>query len=93
MSAPPEPIEIRRKRLTHRSLYTGMKETDLLLGAFARRHVAAFDPGQLDRYEALLGEPDPAIYAWAIGREKPPPEHDHDVMRLLRDFASRPPPP
>jgi antitoxin CptB len=82
-----EPIEIRRKRLIHRSLYTGMKETDLLLGAFARASVGAFDPRQLDLYESLLGEPDPAIYAWAIGSEDVPPEHDNDVMTLLRDFT------
>ena len=86
---PAESIDIRRKRLTHRSLYTGMKETDLLLGAFARAHLGGLDAAQLDRYEALLGEPDPAIYEWAIGREPPPPEHDHDVMRLLQDFARR----
>lgn len=84
---PPEPIDIRRKRLIHRSLYTGMKETDLLLGAFARAHVASFDADQLERYERLLGEPDPAIFAWAIGREPAPPEHDDDVMALLRRFA------
>lgn len=82
-----ETIEIRRKRLVHRSLYTGMKETDLLLGAFARAHVPGFDTERLDRYERLLQEPDPAIFAWAIGREAPPPEHDNDVMALLRQFA------
>jgi len=83
----PEPIEIRRKRLIHRSLYTGMKETDLLLGSFARRHVASFDTAQLDQFERLLAEPDPAIFAWAIGRELVPPDHDNDVMALLRRFA------
>lgn len=82
-----EPIDIRRKRLIHRSLYTGMKETDLLLGAFARAEVAAFDSRQLDLYESLLQEPDPAIFAWAIGREAVPPEHDNDVMDLLRRFT------
>ncbi len=82
-----EPIDSRRKRLIHRSLYTGMKETDLLLGAFARAHVAGFDTSQLDRYEELLGEPDPAIYAWAIEQEPVPPAHDNDVMRLLRHFT------
>jgi antitoxin CptB len=86
-----EPLETRRKRLIHRSLYTGMKETDLLLGGFARRELPGFDMGQLARYEALLAEPDPAIYAWAIGREAPPPVHDHDVMALLRRFAGSPP--
>ena len=53
-----EPIEIRRKRLIHRSRYTGMKETDLLLGAFAQRYVPGFDTDQLDAYERLLEETD-----------------------------------
>jgi succinate dehydrogenase flavin-adding protein (antitoxin of CptAB toxin-antitoxin module) len=82
-----EPVEIRRKRLIHRSLYTGMKETDLLLGGFARRELAALDPSGLDMYEALLAEPDPAIYAWATGDVPVPPEHDNDVMARLRRYV------
>jgi len=86
----PEPVEIRRKRLIHRSLYTGMKETDLLLGPFARREVPGFSPAELDQYEALLGEPDPSIYAWAIGELPVPQEHDNGVMARLRLFAGNP---
>jgi succinate dehydrogenase flavin-adding protein (antitoxin of CptAB toxin-antitoxin module) len=83
-----EPVEIRRKRRIHRSLYTGMKETDLLLGAFARKVLPGLDSAGLALYEALLEEPDPAIYAWAIGREPVPAEHDNTVMALLRRFAA-----
>jgi antitoxin CptB len=81
-----EPIETRRKRLIHRSRYTGMKETDLLLGAFARRYVPGFDAAELDQYENLLQEPDPAIFDWATGREEVPPEHRNRVMDLLKTF-------
>ncbi|MBP6819708.1 succinate dehydrogenase assembly factor 2 [Ferrovibrio sp. MS7] len=82
-----EPIEIRRKRLIHRSLYTGMKETDLLLGGFARAHLPDFDATMLDQYEALLDtNEDPQIYAWAIGREPVPAEFDTPVMRLLKSY-------
>lgn len=84
-----ESLEHRRKRLIHRSQYTGMKETDLLLGPFARRFVPAFTPDQLDRYEALLAEADPDIFDWATGRATVPPIHAHDVMTLLRDFKSK----
>jgi succinate dehydrogenase flavin-adding protein (antitoxin of CptAB toxin-antitoxin module) len=83
----PEPIELRRKRLIHRSLYTGMKETDILLGAFARAHLPDYDAAALDSYERLLSEPDPAIYEWAIGVSQPPPEHDGALMRQLQGFA------
>jgi succinate dehydrogenase flavin-adding protein (antitoxin of CptAB toxin-antitoxin module) len=59
-----EDIEIRRKRLLHRSLYTGMKEVDILLGSFARRHLQTFTEVELDQYEALLENyDDPQIYA------------------------------
>jgi succinate dehydrogenase flavin-adding protein (antitoxin of CptAB toxin-antitoxin module) len=84
----PEPIDERRRRLIHRSLYTGMKETDLLLGPFARRHVPGFSSDQLDRYERLLEAGDPNIYDWASGRAPIPDEYDHDVMALLRNFKA-----
>jgi len=83
-----EPVDIRRKRLVHRSLYTGMKETDLLLGGFARSEVALMEMASLEMYEALLQEPDPSIYAWAIGRESVPPRHDNAVMAALRRYAA-----
>ena len=79
----------RRRRLIYRSLYTGMKETDILLGPFAQAHVPGFSDQQLDAYERLLAEPDPDILDWASGRQPIPAEHDHDVMRLLRDFKKR----
>ena len=81
-----EPVDIRRKRLIHRSVYTGMKETDILLGAFARAHVPGFDEGQLERYEHLLSAGDPVILDWALGRDTPPAEFDTDVLSLLRNF-------
>lgn len=82
-----EPIEIRRKRLLHRSRYTGMKETDLLLGAFAAQHLPTFSERELDIYENLLASyPDPQIYAWAIGRDPLPPHLENSVTKLLRAF-------
>lgn len=79
-------LESKRKRLRYRSWNRGMKETDLLLGRFADRHLDSFDARQLARYEALLRESDPDILAWIAGREAPPAEHDNDVTKLLLDF-------
>ncbi|MBI3506917.1 MAG: succinate dehydrogenase assembly factor 2 [Proteobacteria bacterium] len=81
-----ESLEARRKRLIHRSVYTGMKETDILLGAFARAHVPGFTPEQLATYENLLTAGDPNILDWAIGRDEPPPEFESAVLRLLINF-------
>ena len=85
-----ETTEERRRRLIHRSLYTGMRETDLLLGGFAKHYVPGFSDEQLDRYERLLMAPDPDIFDWATGRQPVPPAHDHDVMRLLKNFKAMP---
>lgn len=85
-----ETIEIRRKRLTFRSWHRGTRETDLLLGSFAERHLGAFTDEQLDRYERILENNDPDIYDWMTGRTPVPPEHDHDVMHLLKAFEFAP---
>ncbi|MEE8507236.1 MAG: succinate dehydrogenase assembly factor 2 [Kiloniellales bacterium] len=85
-----ESLDIRRKRLRFRSWRRGTKELDLLLGPFADARLDALDAAQLDRYEALLEMPEPLIYAWITGQGDPPPEADHDVMCLLRDFTARP---
>jgi succinate dehydrogenase flavin-adding protein (antitoxin of CptAB toxin-antitoxin module) len=78
-----ETIDQRRKRLIHRSRYTGMKETDILLGTFAVQHVPGFGPAELDMYERLLAEQDPDIFAWATGQAVAPREHDTPVLKLL----------
>jgi len=82
-----EDITIRRKRLLHRSRYTGMKETDLMLGRFANKYLKEFGEEELDIYEKLLKAGDPSIYAWAVGREDVPEEYDTSVMQKLKQFA------
>ena len=79
-------METRRKRLRYRCWHRGTKELDLLLGRFADAHVAALSPAQLDRLEALLEVPEPALYDWIVGRAAPAAAFDHDVMTLIRDF-------
>ncbi|MBO6827094.1 MAG: succinate dehydrogenase assembly factor 2 [Sneathiella sp.] len=82
-----EDITIRRKRLLHRSRYTGMKETDLMLGRFANKYLKEFGEEELDIYEKLLKAGDPSIYAWAVGREEIPEEYNTSVMQKLKQFA------
>jgi antitoxin CptB len=79
--------DIRRKRLLFRSWHRGTRENDLILGLFADAHLAAFDGGQLDRYESLLACDDADLYDWVSGRACPPAIHDHDVMRMLLAFG------
>jgi antitoxin CptB len=80
----------RVRRLIYRSSYTGMKETDLLLGQFARTHLAALSTADLDDYETLLAAGDPAILAFVQGQAEVPPELYNRVLILIRQFdASR----
>jgi antitoxin CptB len=82
----PDGMSDRRKKLVYRSSYTGTKETDLLLGAFARRHMATLSEAQLDSYEALLEIEDPRLYKWISGMEIAPESYQSDILDLIKDF-------
>ena len=69
-----------------RSRYRGFLEIDLVLGRFAAAHLDGLDEGQLDRYEALLGESDQDLFAWISGRRRAPARHENDVLDMLRRF-------
>jgi antitoxin CptB len=79
-------LETRRKRLLYRSVYRGNKENDILLGQFARAHIAGFDEAELDQYERILAAGDNDIYDWVSGRVAIPPEVDSPVLRRLLAF-------
>ena len=79
-------LETRRKRLLYRSVYRGNKENDILLGQFARAHIAEFTAAELDQYERLLQAGDNDIYDWVSGRMVVPTEADTPVLRRLMAF-------
>lgn len=81
-----ESQDIRLKRLRYRSSYTGTKETDVLLGQFAARHLTELSPQLLDEFEALIENSDADLYMWISGRKPVPPEWDTAIMALLKDF-------
>ena len=82
-------LETRRKRLLYRSVYRGNKENDILLGQFARAHIAAFDEDELEQYERLLAVGDNEIFDWVSGQAEIPPEADSAVLRRLKAFRVR----
>jgi antitoxin CptB len=84
-----EALETRRKRLLYLSWRRGMRETDLLLGRFADRHLRALSEDQLARYETLLETEDGLLLDWITRRVPPPAEQETDVLRLLIDFHDR----
>lgn len=78
--------DIRLRRLVYQSSYTGMKETDLLLGRFATMHLVGLSDAELDQYEALLEAGDDRIYAWVVAGEVAPETHDNRVLELIKEF-------
>ena len=82
-------LETKRKRLLYRSVYRGNKENDVVLGQFARAHIAEFNLEELEQYERLLSAPDNDIYDWVSGKAAVPPEADTPVLRKLLAFRVR----
>ncbi len=76
----------RLKRLLYLSQRRGTQENDLLLSRFAKSHLAAFTPDELDQYEALLEAEDVDLFNWIVGRTALPPAHDTPVMRMIIHF-------
>ena len=70
-----------------RSWTRGTQESDLILGSFAEESLTSLDDAQLQRFQALLDCSDPDLFDWIFEVSASPPEHDHDVMRLLRAFC------
>ncbi len=80
----PDYDDARRKRLRYRSRYTGCKETDAWLGAFADQHLGSLSEAHLAQYERLLQQPDGVVYAWLSGRGPVPMALDNELEQLLR---------
>jgi len=83
-----EQRDIRCRRLLFRSWHCGTQESDFILGSFAEKSLDELNSDQLDKFEALLDCADPDLFEWIIQGSAPPPEHDHDVLRLLRGFCA-----
>ncbi|MGB0572122.1 MAG: succinate dehydrogenase assembly factor 2 [Alphaproteobacteria bacterium] len=81
-----ETREDRIKRLIYRSIYTGTRETDLLIGNFAKRNLDSLNDELLDEYEALIDNSDPDLYMW-ISRRKPVPDAwNGEIIKRLQNF-------
>ena len=77
-------MDERLKKLRFRAWRRGFREMDLVMGQFADAFLESLPPEGLDAFEALLAEPDQDVYAWILGREAPPPEHDTPTLGLIR---------
>lgn len=84
----PADLDHRRKRLLYQAGHRGTQESDLVIGRFARAHLAAFDAEALDRFEALIAVPDADLMDWISGRAEPPAAHKTPVLELMIQFKN-----
>ena len=86
LSDTPPVLSDRGRRLIYQASYTGMKETDLLLGHFAKSYLADLSDDDLTDFENLLAAGDHWIYAWVTGNEAVPDAYNTPVFKLIKNF-------
>ncbi len=77
-----ETVENRLKRLKMRSSRRGIKEMDLILGAFAVEGLAKLNDADLDLYDAMLEENDHDLYQWVTG-QAPAPDQFSGLIAMI----------
>ncbi len=76
--------KIKIKKLLYQSWYRGNKETDKILGNFAKAKLESFSDKQLDEFEHILSQDDDNIYAWVCGKQKIPQKlKNNSVLKNL----------
>lgn len=76
----------RLQKLKFRAWRRGFREADLILGPFADAYVHTLSAEQLDIFERLLEVPDHDLYEWIVERQPTPPDHDTEIMRMIKIF-------
>ena len=80
-------LKERLGRIAFRAWRRGFREADLVLGPFVDQVGPTLDEPELDALEALLAQDDDhRLYAWIIGTEPTPAEHDTPLMAKIRAF-------
>jgi antitoxin CptB len=84
-------LDDRRRRLLYRAWHRGMREMDLIMGAFCEAEIGTLSDGDLAVFEALIEVPDPTLYGWINDPASIPPEVRTPLLdRLTRSRAHQP---
>jgi antitoxin CptB len=72
------------KRLRWRANHRGIREADLLIGAFFEAHHSSWSADDRAQFEAMLDEQDVDILAWANGTCAVPKHYQGSMMTALQ---------
>lgn len=86
MSQEVESRDLKIKRLIYQSWHRGCKETDILMGDFAKACLNDLDDTLLEQYEGLCAADDWDLYAWLTGNLAIPANLDNEIMHKLIAF-------
>ena len=74
------------KKLIYRSKYTGTRETDLLLGDFAKNYLEKLNDEELLSYQELLESGDPRIWRLSIEVETTKIQKENVIIKMIKDY-------
>lgn len=78
----------RINKIIYQSWHRGCKETDIILGDFAKSEVAGFDDIKLATYEELIAEDDWDIYNWFVDKDETPKKYQ-ELISEIKLFSER----
>ena len=76
------------KQLIYRSCNRGCKETDILLGEFAKTQLLNFDNNQLTLFAYILEQPDNDIYDWICGNKPLAEDIDQELILKIQQYIA-----
>ena len=83
MTDPVLDLDARRRRIKVRAWRRGMREMDLILGAFADRHLAGLSEDEIAEFEKLLDESDRDVYSWISGELPIPDDANGPLLKRV----------
>lgn len=74
------------KKLLYQSCNRGCKETDLIIGKFAKQNIGKMTDEELQIFERILQQNDADLYDWYVKKIPVPEENLSTVMTQILKF-------
>ena len=78
--------KLQLKKLLYKSIHRGSKETDLLIGNFAKDYLDKFNDNELDEFRKILEFADSDINDWYTKKTTIPENVDTKLIRKLMNY-------
>ena len=79
-------IDLLRKKILYRSEYRGIKEMELLLNSFVKKHISDFSIVELKQLDDLLNFDDDSLFKWYLNKKGEIKIPNNKVSKLLKNF-------